>query len=186
MSDDPVDHVEANVQRMAELHAKHAGGVTFLQKLTIATTSRLGRASTVVLTVALLVAWAGYNVAGSRFGLKPFDPEPFSLLSVTASVVALFTTLLILVTQRREEELARHRAQLTLHLVALAEQKVAKVIQILEEQRRENPMLPTREDGEAQEMAQASDPDRVLNRIIETHEQDSPPGLKPGAAFTSR
>ncbi len=176
MSDEPVDHVEANVQRMAELHAKHAGGVTFLQKLTIATTSRLGRASTVAVTVALLLAWGGYNIAGARFGLKPFDPQPFSLLSVTASVVALFTTLLILVTQRREEELARHRAQLTLHLVALAEQKIAKVIQILEEQRTENPMLPTRDDEEAKEMAQASDPSRVLTRIIETHEQDGPPG----------
>ena len=171
MSDDPVDHVEANIQRMAELHAKHAGGVTFQQKVTIATTARLGRASTVAVTVMLLVGWAGYNIASVRFGLKPFDPEPFSLLSVVSSVVALFTTLLILVTQRREEELARHRAQLTLHLVALAEQKIAKVIQILEEQRRENPMLPTRDDHEATDMAQASDPDRVLNRIIETHEQ---------------
>ena len=31
-------------------------------------------------------------------------------------------------------------------------------------------MLPTREDHQAQDMAQASDPDRVLDRIIETHE----------------
>ena len=77
-------------------------------------------------------------------------------------------------TQRREEELARHRAQLTLHLVALSEQKIAKVIDLLEEQRRENPMLPTRDDREAQEMAQASDPDHVLNRIIETHDVTDP------------
>ncbi len=171
MSDETPDHVEANVLRMAELHAKHAGGVTLLQKLTLAATSRLGRASTVVGTVALVLAWTGYNLAGARLGLKAFDPLPFSLLSVVASVVALFTTLLILVTQRREEELARHRAQLTLHLVALSEQKIAKVIDLLEEQRRENPMLPTREDHQAEDMSQASDPDRVLNRIIETHDQ---------------
>ncbi|WP_174301231.1 DUF1003 domain-containing protein [Caulobacter sp. S45] len=170
MSDEPIDHVEANVQRMAELHAKHAGGVTFLQKVTLATTSRLGRASTVTITVALLLAWIVYNLAGTRFGLRVFDPRPFPLLSVGSSVVCLFTTLLILVTQRREEELARHRAQLTLHLVALAEQKIAKVIDLLEEQRRENPLLPSRDDHEARDMSQASDPDRVLDRIIETHE----------------
>ncbi len=174
MSDEPVDHVEANVQRMAELHAKHAGGVAFLQKLVIAITSRLGRASTVTVTVLLMLGWAGYNGVGPRFGLRPFDPAPFSLLSVISSVVALFTTLLILVTQRREEELARHRAQLTLHLVALSEQKIAKLIEMLEEQRRENPLLPTREDHQAKAMAQASDPDRVLNRIIETNEQTDP------------
>ncbi len=171
MNDEQIDHVEANVQRMAELHAKHAGGVTFLQRVTLATTSRLGRASTVALTVALLLGWAAYNIVGRRLGLKAFDSAPFPLLSVTSSVVCLFTTLLILVTQRREEELARHRAQLTLHLVALSEQKIAKVIDLLEEQRRENPMLPTRDDRQARDMAQASDPDRVLDRIIETHEQ---------------
>jgi uncharacterized membrane protein len=174
MSDEPVDHVEANVQRMAELHAKHAGGVTVLQRVTLATTSRLGRASTVAVIVGLLLAWVGYNVAARRFGLAAFDPAPFSLLSVAASVVALFTTLLILVTQRREEELARHRAQLTLHLVALSEQKIAKVIDLLEEQRRENPMLPTRDDRQAEDMSQASDPDHVLNRIIETHNKAEP------------
>ena len=170
MSDEPIDHIEANVQRMAELHAKHAGGVSGLQYATIAITSALGRARTVAATVGLLLAWIGYNLVGPHVGLKVLDPRPFPLLSVTASVVALFTTLLILVTQRREEELARHRAQLTLHLVALSEQKIAKVIEILEEQRRENPMLPTRDDHQARDMAQATNADHVLDRIIETHE----------------
>ena len=173
MSEEPFDHVEANVQRMAELHAKHAG-VTFLQRVVLAITSRLGRPSTVAVTVGLLLAWFAYNLAGPRFGLRAFDPAPFSLLSMVASVVALFTTLLILATQRREEELARHRAQLTLHLVALAEQKIAKVIDLIEEQRRENPMLPTRDDRQAEDMSQAADPDHVLNRIIETNEQGDP------------
>ena len=174
MSDEPFDQVEANVQRMEELHAKHAGGVDFLQKVTIATTSRLGRASTVTVTVALLLAWVAYNIAGPRVGLRAFDPRPFPVLSMASSVVCLFTTLLILVTQRREEELARHRAQLTLHLVALSEQKIAKVIDLLEEQRRDDPMLPTRDDRQAQDMSQAADPDHVLNRIIETHEEMDP------------
>ena len=82
MNEESVDHVEANVQRMAELHAKHAGGVTFLQKVVLATTSRLGRASTVTVTVALLLAWIVYNIAGPRLGFSAFDPRPFSLLSV--------------------------------------------------------------------------------------------------------
>ena len=56
--------------------------------------------------------------------------------------------------------------------MALSEQKIAKIIDLLEEQRRENPLLPTRDDQEASAMAQASDPDRVLDRIIETHEDE--------------
>ncbi len=171
MTDEHTDHVEANVQKMAELHAKHAGNDPWLQRLIMRVTSALGQASAAAVLVALLLAWGGYNELGPGRGFKAFDPFPFPILSMAASVVALFTTLLILVTQRREEELARHRAQLTLHLVALSEQKIAKVIELLEEQRRENPLLPTRDDDLAAEMAQAADPDHVLDRIIETHER---------------
>ena len=172
MSDDETDHVEANVQRMAELHAKHAGGVKGLQKAVIAITSGLGRSGTVTALVVLALAWCLYNLLASRFGLRAFDPLPFATLEFIATLFALFTTLLILATQRREEQLARHRAQLTLHLVALSEQKIAKVIDLLEEQRRDDPTLPTRDDREAEEMAQASDPGHVLDRIIETHDDE--------------
>ena len=171
MTDNHTDHVEANVQKMAELHAKHAGNDPWLQRFIMRVTSTLGRASAAAVLVSLLVTWVVYNGLGPSRGFKAFDPFPFPVLSMAASVVALFTTLLILVTQRREEELARHRAQLTLHLVALSEQKVAKIIELLQEQRRENPLLPTRHDDLAAEMAQAADPDHVLDRIIETYER---------------
>ena len=44
---------------------------------------------------------------------------------------------LILATQRREYQLAQLREQLTLELAILSEQKTAKVIQLLEESRRD-------------------------------------------------
>ncbi len=169
---DPQDHVEANVRRMAELHVKHAGGMGPFQRGVVAVTSRLGQASTIALIIVSILIWVILNLFSPSLGIKAFDAFPFPMLGVAASVVALFTTLLILVTQRREEELARQRAQLTLHLVALSEQKIAKVIDLLEEQRRENPLLPTRDDSQARDMAQASDPDHVLDRIIQTHDTD--------------
>ena len=45
---------------------------------------------------------------------------------------------LILATQRRENQLAQLREQLNLELAILSEQKTAKVIQLLEESRRDN------------------------------------------------
>jgi uncharacterized membrane protein len=173
MSADQIDHIEANVQRMAEIHAKHAANATWLQRQVVNITLRLGRPSTIGVALLAVLLWCGYNVLGGRLGLKPFDPPPFAILELVASVAALFTTLLIVTTQRREEQLARHRAQLTLNLVALSEQKVAKVIELLEEQRRENPLLPTRADRLAADMAHAADPDHVLERIIETHEGEA-------------
>ena len=81
------------------------------------------------------------------------------------------TTLMILATQAREEEAARHRSQLTLQLASLSEQKIAKVIALLEEQRRESPQLASRPDREAEEMSKPADPSHVLDRIKDTHEE---------------
>ena len=78
---------------------------------------------------------------------------------------------MILATQAREEEAARHRSQLTLQLASLSEQKIAKVIALLEEQRRDSPQLASRHDREAEEMSKPVDPGHVLERIKDTHEE---------------
>ena len=60
---------------------------------------------------------------------------------------------------------------MTLQLAAVSEQKIAKVIELLEEQAQGNPALPDRTDEQAAEMSVASDPKQVLARIIDTHEE---------------
>jgi uncharacterized membrane protein len=74
---------------------------------------------------------------------------------------------LILATQRREDDLARHREQLILELVLLGEQKTAKVIELLEEFRRDNPHIHDRVDQQAEAMAQPADPQQMLDAIKE-------------------
>ena len=77
--------------------------------------------------------------------------------------------ILILATQQREYQLAQLREQLTLELAILSEQKTAKVIQLLEESRRDNPLIRDRVDQEAEAMAQPADPQSVLDAIKEIH-----------------
>ena len=50
----------------------------------------------------------------------------------------------------------------------VTEKKIAKVIQLLEEQRRDNPLLTDRHDLEARDMAQSTDPARSLARLEES------------------
>lgn len=76
---------------------------------------------------------------------------------------------LILATQQREYQLAQLREQLTLELAILSEQKTAKVVQLLEESRRDNPLIRNRVDQEAEAMAQPADPQSLLDAIKETH-----------------
>jgi uncharacterized membrane protein len=81
--------------------------------------------------------------------------------------VALYSCL-ILADERREDRLAQLHEQLNLELAILSEQKTAKVIQLLEESRRDNPLIHNRVDQEAEAMARPADPKTVLEAIEET------------------
>jgi len=51
----------------------------------------------------------------------------------------------------------------------LGEQKTAKVIELLEEFRRDNPLIRNRVDQQAEDMTHPADPQRVLDAIKEIH-----------------
>ncbi len=78
---------------------------------------------------------------------------------------ALGIALLILATQRRDDQLGQHREQLTLQLAILSEQKLAKIIDLIEESRRDNPLLDNRIDRSASAMAMPVDPQSLGDAI---------------------
>jgi uncharacterized membrane protein len=77
--------------------------------------------------------------------------------------------LLVYATQRRDDQLAEQREQLTLELALLNEQKTAKLIELIEEFRRDIPIVDNREDPQAEAMARPVEPERVLEAIKQTH-----------------
>ena len=115
------------------------------------------------------MGWISMNVLAAALGVRPIDPPPFSWLGGAVSLVSLYMVVLILAAQRREDQLAQRRELLILDLAILSEQKIAKVIQLLEESRRDNPLIRNRVDPEAEAMAQAADQKSVLDAIKETH-----------------
>ena len=74
----------------------------------------------------------------------------------------MFVVMLVLVAQKHEDELNAHRDTLTLELAILSEHKIAKVIQLLEELRRDSPQVEDRVDRQADQMAQPGDAVSVL------------------------
>ena len=79
--------------------------------------------------------------------------------------MGLYASLLILSTQRSEAVLADARAKLILEVAIAAEQKSAKIIQLLEEARRDNPLLADRNDDQAHDMSSPTDPQAILAAI---------------------
>jgi uncharacterized membrane protein len=113
----------------------------------------------------VLVSWIGLNTILLSIGRRPLDEPPFFWMQGAVSLAALYMTVLILATQRRENELASHHEHLTLELAILSEQKTAKIISLLEELRQDHPDIHDRIDDEAAAMSEPADPQSVLETI---------------------
>ena len=162
-------HIEETIRSIARLHAEHHQNATPLQRAVDRITALLARPRFIGLLIVVAASWISLNLLAAALGYRPIDPPPFSGLEGAVSLVSLYLVVLILATQRREYQLAQLREQLTLELAILSEQKTAKVIQLLEESRRDNPLIRNRVDQVAEAMAQPADPQSVLDAIKETH-----------------
>ena len=161
------DHVSQQVDTIAALHARGESEVSIHQRLIERVTAFLGRPLFLNLTIAAIAVWIFLNVPANRPNLAPFDPPPFPLLAWLVSTGGLLLTIVVLITQNRQARLAERRAQLDLQVNLLSEQKIAKVIALMEELRRDIPSVRNRHDPEAEAMSEAADAHAVLDAIEE-------------------
>ena len=164
-------HIEDTIQAIARLHAEHYDRATPLQRVIDRMTARAGRPEFVGVLTVLVVGWMAFNLMWATLGRRPPDEPPFFWMQGVVGLAAFYMTTLILTTQRREDQLASHREQLTLELAILSEQKAAKIIELLEELRRDAPDIRDRVDPKAEAMSTPADPQAVLDAIKETHEE---------------
>ena len=75
-------------------------------------------------------AWVIMNV-GLIPGLHPFDPFPFSFLTLVVSLEAIFLTLLVLMSQNRMIKEADKRTHLDLQLTMLIEQESTALLKLV-------------------------------------------------------
>ena len=163
-------HIEETVQAIARLQAQHENRATPGERLMERMTAVIGRPRFLIWLIVGVLGWTLANLAALRLGHATLDPPPFYWLQGVAAVSAFCVTVIILTTQRRADGLAGLRSQLTLELAILGEQKTAKVIDLLEEHRRDNPLIANRLDAEASDMAKPADPEAVLEAIANAPE----------------
>lgn len=98
-------------------------------------------------------------------GKTSLDPPPFSWLQGVIGLGALLMTTMVLITQNRQEKHTEQRRHLDLQVSLLVEQKVTKVIALVEELRRDLPSIRNRHDPQAEAMQNAIDPHAVLDAL---------------------
>jgi uncharacterized membrane protein len=109
--------------------------------------------------------WVVANTLGSKAGFPVLDPPPFSWLQGAVSLSALLVTTMVLTTQNRQARRAFQRGNLDLQVNLVSEQKIAKLISLLEELRRDLPSVRDRVDPIAEAMAKAVDARAVVTGL---------------------
>ncbi len=163
-----------NVESIAALRAHVEQRLSPHQRSLEALTERLGRPLAFYGIGLATTGWVVLNAFWPFEGVAAPDPAPFGWLHIVLAAAGLWMTTLVLVAENRQAKDAEHRSHLMLQVDLATEQKVAKIIALLEELRRDLPMVHDRVDREAVVMQAHLDPATVLAAI-----EDLPAKLPP-------
>lgn len=131
-SDSPAlsDVIVRNIQSHARMRIEDLMRRTFQERTADALAAFSGRLSFVFLHVLWFGLWVLLNTG--RFGVHPFDPFPYSLLTMIVSLEAIFLSTFVLISQNRSSDRADMRADLLLHVGLLTEHEVTRALQMLD------------------------------------------------------
>jgi uncharacterized membrane protein len=115
--------------------------------------------------VAFIIVWVMLNTYGANHGWRHVDEPPFFWLQGMVSSNALLLTVAVLIRQNRMAEVAEHRSHLDLQINLLTEQKVAKILQIVDELQRDLSALRGGPDSQVKEMSQPADAHALMHAI---------------------
>jgi uncharacterized membrane protein len=182
-----VPPVRQKVEAVANLHRASERHVTPHQRFIEVFTTQLGQPRTLYALLLMVATWVSVNALLPRLR---WDPPPFFWLQGVLALLSLTTTTVVLITQNRWLRRAERRSQLDLHINLLAEEKIAKLVALLEELRRDLPSVRNRHDPEAAAMSQGTDVREVLReleRSLDKEETGEPEGdRKPPGRGSSR
>jgi len=161
------EQIGENIAAVQSYYARQARELSRSQRGAEMLANAVGQPAFLGAIVVVVGAWIGTNELRVALGLPALDPAPYFWLQGLVSLCALLITTVVLIKQNRFARLAEQRAHLDLKVTLLIEQKTAKIIDLLEELRRDAPNIPDRHDPKAAELQQSMNPDRVLAALDE-------------------
>jgi uncharacterized membrane protein len=169
-----IDPIGENIQTIAELHKHAERNVTTQQRIIEEVTDFLGRPRFLFIILVVVVLWTVVNIVLLKFGLPSFDPPPFIWLQGVLSLGALIQATVILITENRQDVTTERRRQLDLQVSLLLDQKMSKLITMVDELRRAHPALGDGTDQQVEALKKTVDPHQsldTLNQLLNEEEQ---------------
>jgi uncharacterized membrane protein len=178
------EHIDQNIESVVALQRREWESVSPSHRRVERVGRFIGRPIYLAALLAVVAAWVLFNATAQIWGLRSFDAPPFALLDGVMSLIALLTTTIVLIAQNRQAKLEHQHTHLDLQVNLLTEQKVTKLIHLIEELRRDLPMVKDRHDPQATAMQERADTAQVLSAIEEVGltrdmEETTPDGGKP-------
>jgi len=166
------DQISQNIEAVLEFYTREEQKVSRSQRILERISLVIGKPVFLGVILLFVALWMLANIALHQLGLAEFDPAPFFWLQGMVGLGALLTATVVLSKQNRLAKLAEQREHLDLKVTLLTEQKAAKLIDLLEELRRDLPNVKNRHDPEAAALQQSMNPDLVLAALDERGEPD--------------
>lgn len=171
--------LRANAEIHALLEKQAAAGLSELHAPIERFGNMLARPTFIVAALVCFLGWILLNLDLKFTTHKPWDEPPFYWLQGLIGLLSLIFTATVLASQARQAQLAEQRAQLQLQIILLTEQRSAKLIDLLEELRRDLPNVHNRIDPEAEALRQVNEPTAILEALSEVQQ-----GLEEGIQKT--
>jgi uncharacterized membrane protein len=125
-SDEPTDR---DIEAVAELERDAHLARSRVDNIAAVITRKVSSGTAIVLHIVWFFIWILANIRVG--GIEPFDPFPFSLLTMIVSLEAIFLSLFVLIAQNRLSQEADKRAELDLQVNLLAEKETTMILRIL-------------------------------------------------------
>ncbi|MHB0990585.1 MAG: DUF1003 domain-containing protein [Burkholderiales bacterium] len=165
--------IDQNIEKVLAFYQREDSKLGPLQRTVELASNYIGRPMFLALLVLFIFSWLFFNIDGPRFGWHAFDPPPFVYLQGLVTLSSLLTTTIVLISQNRIAKVEEQRANLELQVNLLSEQKIAKLINLVEELRRDLPMVQNRHDSKAEAFQQPADTDQVLSALDERRTEEN-------------
>ena len=172
------DVTRQNIQAMRQLDDAAMAKRTGADRIAAAIARFCGSMTFVFIHVAVFAAWIGYNVLP---WFTPFDPYPFTFLTLVVSLEAIFLSTFILISQNYDMRVSERRNQLDLQINLLAEQENTKMLQMLERIAKKVG-AHVADDPQVRALEEATRPEALVEQIEEAYRADSGQAAKNGKA----
>ena len=167
------DQVIKNIKTVISLQADQEQKVPLQERIIGKVTAAFGRSQFLYAQLAFFSCW-GIASHFAEPSLVQWGLPVMNLQNHGLDMAALLITTGVLIRQSQQDKIAERRSHLMLQINLLNEQKIAKVIELIEELRTDTPDIINRYDWEASVMQKSTDPQVVLNILQENldHVQD--------------